>query len=52
MALKILLPALIAVAMLAPAAHAEPAPQNSVKTRLSAQFSINLPTFRANHWKQ
>ena len=49
---RTLLAALIAGAILAPAAHAEPAPQNSVKTRLSAQFSINLPTFRANHCKQ
>ena len=52
MALKILLATLIAVAILAPAAHAEPTPQIRIKTRLSAQFSINLPTFRANHWKQ
>ncbi len=50
MAVKILLPALIAVAILAPAAHAEPTPRIQVKTRLSEQFSIKLPTFRANHW--
>ena len=48
MALRTLLAVLIAVAVFAPAAHAEPAPPVRIKTRLSAQFSINRPTCLAN----
>ena len=52
MALKIPLAALTIAVMLAPAAHAEPAPENSEQNPLSDQFSINPPMFRANHLKQ
>jgi len=46
MAVKILLPALIAVAILAPAAHAEPAPENPGQTpvvRTAFDRTTNVP---------
>ena len=50
MAVKILLPALIAVAILHRQRTLSQRLRIQVKTRLSEPFSIKLPTFRANHW--